>query len=88
MGQYLEDFKAGNLDLMTVDWNTIPQEDQDGIMALITAGGDFGVGGDVVQVPVKPDPVKSHGRGVANVVKYGAILGLVAGIVAVVVYFL
>jgi len=87
MGQYLEDYKAGTLDLGVVDWNTIPKEDQDAITALILAemGGS---GGDVVQVPAKPDPVKSHGRGVANVVKYGAILGLVAAVVAAVIYFL
>lgn len=87
MGQYLEDFKAGKLDLITTNWSDIPKEDQDAISALI--GADIGgTSGDVVQVPVKPDPVKSHGRGVANVIKYGAILGLVAAVVAAVIYFL
>ena len=86
MGQYLEDFKAGKLDLITTEWAVIPKEDQDAIMELI--GVDFGIGGDVVQVPVVPSkPIKSHGRGIANVVKYAVILGFVAGAVAVVLHF-
>lgn len=79
MSQLVEDFKAGKLDLVTLDWNTVPKEDQDAIMALI--GIDFG--GVDPGTPIAPQPpakpIKSKNRGLGNTVKYAAIAGLVIG---------
>ena len=87
MSQLVEDFKAGKIDLVTLDWSTVPKEDQEIIMGLIINGFDYDPTTPVVPiVPVKT--TKPQNQGVGNVIKYLAIAGLVFGVVSAVIYFL
>ena len=87
MSQLVEDFKAGKVDLVTLDWTTVPKEDQEIIIGLIINGIDYDPTAPVAPiVPVKT--IKPQNRGLGNVIKYLAIAGLVFGVVSAVIYFL
>ena len=87
MSQLVEDFKAGKIDLVTLDWSTVPKEDQEIIMGLIINGFDYDPTAPVPPiVPVKT--IKPRNRGLGNVIKYLTIAGLVFGVVSAVIYFL
>ena len=87
MSQLVEDFKAGKVDLVTLDWTTVPKEDQEIIIGLHINGLDYDPTAPVAPiVPVKT--IKPQNRGLGNVIKYLVIAGLVFGVVSAVIYFL
>jgi hypothetical protein len=86
MSQLVEDFKAGKLDLVTLDWSKVSKEDQETIMGLIINGPDYDPNAPIPPVvPVKT--TKPKNRGLGNTIKYVVIAGLVIG-AGVIVYTL
>ncbi len=79
MSKVVDDFKAGTLDPLALDWSLLTEAEQTELLALMKAANDLAVAN---RVP--PKELKPSGRGVGKAIKYLAVTGLsVAVLVAV-----